>query len=96
LASEIRTGGYFSALAEPAVILETVGAVQRSWGPGLGIVSDGSRRYVFHTGNNVIFIADFMYGVEENLGYVLLTNSSNGARITAAVERRMFGRQLRQ
>ena len=90
LASEIRTEGYYSALAKPA------GDVEHSWGPGLGIVTDGSRIYVFHTGNNVIFIADFMYGVDENLGYALLTNSSNGPRITAAVQRRIFGRQVRR
>ena len=96
LASEIRTEGYYSALAKPAVILEAVGDVEHSWGPGLGFVTDGSRIYVFHTGNNVIFIADFMYGVDENLGYALLTNSSNGPRITAAVQRRIFGRQVRR
>jgi hypothetical protein len=42
----------------------------------------------------VIFIADFIYGVEENLGYVLLTNSSNGHGMVEAVERRVFGRNL--
>jgi hypothetical protein len=39
---------------------------------------EGACRYVYHTGNNVIFITDFIYGVEENLGYALLTNSSEG------------------
>ena len=42
----------------------------------------------------MIFIADFIYGVEENLGYVLLTNSANGQQMVKAVERRVFGRDL--
>ena len=71
------------------------------FGPGqvrgsFGVVTDGTRRYVYHGGNNVIFIADFIYGVEENLGYVLLTNSSNGQRMVEAVERRVFGRDIRR
>jgi len=65
------------------------------WG-SFGVVTDGTRRYVYHGGNNVIFIADFIYGVEENLGYVLLTNSSNGQRMVEAVERRVFGRDIRR
>ena len=72
LASEIRSGGPYSALANSAVSVETDGDRELSWGLGLGIVTDRSRRYVYHGGNNVIFIADFMYGVEENLGYALL------------------------
>ncbi len=44
----------------------------------------------------MIFIADFMYGVEENLGYALLTNSSNGQQIVEAVERRVFGSHIRR
>lgn len=68
LASQIQTAGPFSLLAEPVVALEEEGREDESWGLGLGIVSDGSRRYVYHGGNNVIFIADFMYGVEEKLG----------------------------
>ena len=59
-------------------------------------MTDGSRRYVYHGGNNVIFIADFIYGVDGNLGYALLTNSSNGQQVVDAVERRIFGRSLRQ
>ena len=50
--------------------------------------------YVYHGGNNVIFIADFMYGVEENPGYALLTNSANGQRMVDAIERRIFGRDI--
>ena len=76
--------------------VETDGDVELGWGPGLGIVTDGPRRYVYHSGNNVIFVADFMYGVEENLGYVLLTNSANGRRLVEAVERRVFGRDVRR
>ncbi len=95
LASEIHTGGPYMALATPTVTVESDGDKDLSWGLGLGIVTDGQRRYIYHGGNNVIFIADFMYGVEENLGYALLTNSSNGQRIVEAVERRVFGRQVR-
>ncbi len=76
--------------------VDSVDNVERSWGLGLGIVTDGPRRYVYHGGNNVIFIADFIYGVEENLGYVLLTNSSNGRQLVEAVERRVFGRDVRR
>jgi CubicO group peptidase (beta-lactamase class C family) len=96
LASEILAGGPYSPLATPAVTVDTGNEVELSWGPGLGIVTDGPRRYVYHGGNNVIFIADFMYGVEENLGYVLMTNSSNGQRMVEAVERRVFGRGVRR
>ena len=81
-------------LAARAVTVETVGDVELGWGAGLGLVIDGARRYVDHGGNNVIFIADFIYGVEENLGYVLLTNSANGPGMVEAVERRVFGRDL--
>jgi CubicO group peptidase (beta-lactamase class C family) len=94
LASEIREGGPYSQLAVPAVAVDTEGDVERSWGLGLGIVTDGTGKYIYHGGNNVIFIADFIYGVEENLGYVLLTNSSNGQRMVEAVERRVFGHDV--
>ncbi len=96
LASEILAGGQYSALGTLAVTIDEVDEVVRSWGPGLGVVTDETRRYVYHGGNNVIFIADFIYGVEENLGYVLLTNSSNGQRMVEAVERRVFGRDVRR
>jgi len=96
LASEILERGPYSLLATPAVTVDAAGDVERSWGPGLGIVTDGTRRYIYHGGNNVIFIADFMYGVEENLGYVLLTNSANGQQMVGAVERRVFGRDVRR
>ncbi len=43
LASEIRSGGPYSALANPAVSVETDGDRELSWGLGLGIVTDGSR-----------------------------------------------------
>ena len=43
----------------------------------------------------MIFIADFIYGVEEDLGYVLLTNSANGSAMVDALEERIFGRRLR-
>ena len=95
LGSEIRAGGPYSRLATAAVTVDTVGDMDRSWGPGLGIVMDGPRRYVYHGGSNVIFIADFICGVEENLGYVLLTNSANGQQMVKTVERRLCGRDLR-
>ena len=94
LASQIRTRGPYSELATPTVTVATEGNLELGWGPGLGIVTDGPRRYVYHGGNNVIFIADFMYGVEENLGYALLTNSANGQRMIDAIERRIFGRDI--
>ena len=56
LASEIRAGGPYSRLATPAVTVGTVGDLERSWGPGLGIVMDGPRRYVYHTGNNTVVL----------------------------------------
>jgi len=96
LASEILAQGPYSALATPGATVDTVGDVERSWGHGLGLVTDGSRRYVYHGGNNVIFIADFIYGVDENLGYVLLTNSSNGQKMIQAVEERVFGHDVRR
>jgi CubicO group peptidase (beta-lactamase class C family) len=96
LASEIRREGPYAILGTPAVTIDQEGDVVNSWGLGLGVVTNGERRYVYHTGNNVIFIADLIYGVEENLGYVLLTNSSNGRQMAEAVERRVFGQDLRR
>ena len=96
LASQIRTGGPYAALAAPAVLVAEADGKTLHWGQGLGLVTDASRRYVYHGGNNVIFIADLMYGIEENLGYVLLTNSSNGQAAVDAVEQRIFGRRVRR
>jgi CubicO group peptidase (beta-lactamase class C family) len=95
LASEIRGLGPSATLASPAVTVETRGDVRHAWGLGLGIVSEPGRRYVYHGGNNVIFIGDFLYGEGENLGYVLLTNSARGRHVVAAVEARVFGRRVR-
>ena len=94
LAAEIRSDGPYAQLATADQTVETVGDLVRSWGPGLGVITDGPRRYVYHGGNNVIFIADFIYGVEENLGYVLLTNSANGQLVVKDLERHVFGRDL--
>ena len=94
LASEIRSCGLYAQLATADETVETVDDLVRSWGPGLGVITDGPRRYVYHGGNNVIFIADFIYGVEENLGYVLLTNSANGQQVVKDLERHVFGRDL--
>ena len=96
LATQIRDRGLYAALATPAVTVRRDGKPEHSWGLGLGIVTDGPRRYIYHAGNNVIFIADFVYGVEENLGYVLLTNSANGQQMIDAVERHVFGRDIRR
>jgi CubicO group peptidase (beta-lactamase class C family) len=84
----------YAQLATQAMVTDTVGGMERRWGPGLGVVSDGQSRYAYHGGNNVIFIADLIYGIEENLGYVLLTNSAHGQRVVQALERRVFGRDL--
>ena len=94
LAAEVRGDGTHHPLAIPAVTVETRGEQVHRWGLGLGLVTDGGNEYIYHGGNNVIFIADFIYGVEENLGYVLLTNSANGPRVIEALEQRMYGRAL--
>lgn len=96
LATDIRAGGLAAGLAEPAEPIAVVDGVERSWGAGLGVVTADGRRYVYHTGNNVIFIADFVYAVDENRGYVLLTNSANGQVIADALERRFIGRMVRK
>ena len=57
-------------------------------------MTDAHGTYVYHGGNNVIFIADFIYGFEENLGYVLLTNGANGAAIVESIEQRVFGKDV--
>ena len=95
LASQIRAGGPWAVMAEPEVLVAEEGDRSLSWGLGLGLVRAGSRSFVYHGGNNVIFIADFVYGVDDNLGYALLTNSANGQRVVDALERRVFGRVLR-
>ena len=94
LASGIRRGDYYSAIADPAVTVDKTGSYEKSWGLGMGVVTDAHGRYMYHGGNNVIFIADFIYGFEENLGYVLLTNGANGAAIVESIEQRVFGRDV--
>lgn len=94
LAAVIQPGQPYAAMAEPAVTVAARDGWEASWGLGLGIVSDGSRTYVYHGGNNVIFIADFIYGYTENLGYVLMTNSALGQAMVQAVERRVYGRDI--
>ena len=42
LAAEIRSGGPYSALATPAVTIEEVDGVERSWGSGLERGNGGS------------------------------------------------------
>lgn len=96
LAGQIRGAGPYAALASDQVLVAERTGWSLHWGLGLGIVHDGGSRFVYHGGNNVIFIADFLYGVDDNLGYVLLTNSANGERMIPALERRVFGRQVRR
>ncbi len=81
-------------MAEPAAKVGAAGHVAGRWGLGLGIMTDELGKYVYHGGNNVIFIADFIYGIEENLGYALLTSSANGRGVVEGMERRMFGRDF--
>ena len=94
LASGIRRGDYCSAIADPAVTVDKTGSHEKRWGLGLGVVTDAHGTYMYHGGNNVIFIADFIYGFEENLGYVLLTNGANGAAIVESIEQRVFGKDV--
>lgn len=94
LASGIRRNEYYAALAQPAADVASHDGWEIRWGLGLGLASDGSRRYMYHGGNNVIFMADLIYGFEENLGYALLTNSANGAAMIEMVEQRIYGRDI--
>jgi len=95
LAAAISSGDPMAGIARPRVLVGERDGVRLSWGLGLGVVDTPEGRYVYHGGNNVIFIADFLYGVEEDLGYVLLTNSAKGEAMIEAVERRVFGRNVR-
>ena len=70
--------------------------VQRSWSAGSGVVTADGRRYLYHTGNSVIFIADSDYAVHKNQGYDLLTNSANGGVTAEALEHRFIGRMVRK
>ena len=81
-------------MAEPAVDISSRDQWHGSWGLGLGIITDGTNRYLYHGGNNVIFLADFIYGFEENLGYVLLTNSAFGNAMIEQLEIRMYDKDL--
>ena len=94
LVTNLQEGEDMEALAEPVVEVERMGNAVKSWGSGLGVVIDEHGKYVYHGGNNVIFMADFIYGFEENLGYALLTNSANGAAVIEQVEQRVFGRDV--
>lgn len=94
VASGIRRHEYYAALAEPAVTVDSTVSTKISWGLGLGVVADEDGTYIYHGGNNVIFIADFIYGFEENLGYALLTNSANGRAMVEGVEQRIFGKDI--
>jgi len=94
LATGISEGGDLESLVEPHIVVSTSERQTLSWGLGLGVVDTPTGRYVYHGGNNVIFIADLIYGVEEDLGYVLLTNSANGPGMVTALEERVYGRRL--
>jgi CubicO group peptidase (beta-lactamase class C family) len=90
------SGGDLASLVEPRVQVADRDGTLLSWGLGLGVLDTSTGRYVYHGGNNVIFIADLIYSVEADLGYVLLTNSANGAEMVSALEDRVFGRRLRR
>jgi hypothetical protein len=94
LISGILDEAYFHEMAEPAVEVGANEEWEVSRGLGLAIATSAEGTYVYHGGNNVIFIADFVYGFEENLGYALLTNSANGSAMVEAVEQRIYGRDL--
>jgi CubicO group peptidase (beta-lactamase class C family) len=96
LASQLQQGGPYARLASPQVRVAQNDNGRLSWGLGLGVVEGPSGTFVYHGGNNVIFIADFLYSVDHNLGYALLTNSANGQRVVEALERRVFGRPVRR
>lgn len=93
LAEGLR-GGHPAALSSPEVRVRESRGLVHEWGLGLGIVSGANERYLYHGGNNVIFIADFIYAAHSNLGYVLLTNSASGSAVVEAVEQAVFGRNL--
>ena len=92
--NELKNKEHMKALASPAVQVEREGESVKSWGLGLGLVQDEHGKYMYHGGNNVIFIADFIYGFQENLGYVVLTNSANGAAIVEDIEKRVLNRDI--
>lgn len=96
LAGQIRRHGPYGVMAEREVPVAADGDRSLSWGLGLGIVDDGPRRFVYHGGNNVIFIADFIYSVDDDMGYVLLTNSARGQLMVDALERHVFGKEIRR
>jgi CubicO group peptidase (beta-lactamase class C family) len=96
LASQLQRSGPYAMMADREVRVANEGDWSLSWGLGLGIIDDGARRFVYHGGNNVIFIADLLYGLDDDLGYALLTNSAKGQRVVAAMERRVFGRTIRR
>lgn len=94
LAKDIARKGKWATLIEPTVSVSENDDLHFSWALGFGVVDTPTGRYVYHGGNNVIFIADFIYSIEEDLGYVLLTNSANGPKMVHPLEKHVFGRQL--
>jgi CubicO group peptidase (beta-lactamase class C family) len=96
VARALRAGGPIAAIGEPRVEVAEAGDTRASWGLGLGVLDTPDGRWVYHGGNNVIFIADFIYGVDADFGYVLLTNSANGQALVGPLAARVFGRELRR
>lgn len=94
LANNSTRKGRLAPLIEPAVSVGEEKGMHFNWGLGFGVVDTPTGRYIYHGGNNVIFIADFIYSLEEDLGYVLLTNSANGIEMVRPLEERVFGRWL--
>lgn len=94
LVSGIQQKEHYAIMAVPEASVGSRDEWHGSWGLGLGIITDGTNRYLYHGGNNVIFLADFIYGFEENLGYVLLTNSALGGAMIEQLEVKVFGKDL--
>lgn len=93
LAESLRSPVY-EELSTPQVHVGEEQGLVHEWGLGVGVLSGPNERYLYHGGNNVIFIADFIYAPHLNFGYALLTNSAIGSAVIADLEMAVFGRSL--
>jgi CubicO group peptidase (beta-lactamase class C family) len=91
LARETGDGGSLEAMAESAVSVGQTGDVSVDWGLGIGIASTPRGRFLYHGGNNVIFIAELLWSEVDQLGYAILTNSANGRQLLEPIQERLFG-----
>ena len=65
------------------------------WGLGCGYELHNSDTLIWHWGNNWnTFRSVFVYSLNEQKGYVLLTNSENGHRVLQELNRSMFNKTL--